>query len=202
MQEPSNPLVQNAYYNGWLSGCFASSLFVYDSFGLIIYAYLNAPGTQHDSTLACGLYHLLRKRTPAPFGLAADTAFSASGDLASKIWKPLTDGQLKSASNDESISVKKLCAMIKKHRAAVSIRQGAEWGMGGLQGVYRRLNLPLCVDHAKRQRLLLLVAHLWNFRVRTTGITQIGTVYSPNYMGNMNDNNAHSYYLQARDVNV
>ena len=67
MQEPAHPLVQNAYYNGWLSGCFSSNLFVFDSFGIIVYAYINAPGTQHDSTLACGLYDILRHKVPEPF---------------------------------------------------------------------------------------------------------------------------------------
>jgi len=98
---------------------------VYDSFGTIIYALLNAPGSQHDSTLAAGLYDLLRSKTSKGFALAADAAFCSKGELKDKVWKPLTTTQLRRASDDDSISVRKLVAMLKKHRAAVSVRQGA-----------------------------------------------------------------------------
>jgi hypothetical protein len=198
--DPSDPIQQNSLYNSWLCGCFSSSLFVYDSFGTIMYAMLNAPGSEHDSTLARRMYDLLRHNTPKGFGLAADAAFSTRGDLADKIWKPLTTTQLRNASENETVSVRKLVALLKKHRAAVSVRQGAEWGMGSIQNVFRRVNLPLSATHSTRLQLLKIVTHLFNFRVRTTGISQIGTVYDSEYMGCLRDTNPQTYFMQQRFV--
>lgn len=43
---------QNAAYNGWLHGCFVSSLFVFTPDGCIAWYITNAPGSWHDSHMA------------------------------------------------------------------------------------------------------------------------------------------------------
>lgn len=121
IHEPSDPLVQNAYYNGWLHYCVCSSIFVFCPLGTIIYYFLNAPGCEHDSALSVELYSLLLRRCEAGFGLAADSAFVATGDMEGKIFKPLRTDQLAKMAN--SVTVTQLATAIKKHRAAVSVRQ-------------------------------------------------------------------------------
>ena len=78
---------QNAYYNGWLGGCYASSIFVFAPDGTIIWATVNWPGSWPDGKLAKELYVLL-KDIPDGFAIAADSAFSRA-DMANKIVRPL-----------------------------------------------------------------------------------------------------------------
>jgi hypothetical protein len=59
VEEPSDPLVQNAYYNGWESRCVVSQLFVWGPDGTILYASLNNPGSMHDSAISRPLYRRL-----------------------------------------------------------------------------------------------------------------------------------------------
>ena len=64
----------------------------------------------------------------------------------------------------------------------------SEWGMSSIQNVFRRVNLPLSATHNMRLQLLQIITHLFNFRVRTTGISQIGTLYDE-YVGYLRDTN-------------
>ena len=197
------PCLQQAYYNGWISATVCSNLFVFSPLGEIIYCFLNAPGCQHDSTLAQELYHLLLSRTPPGFALAADTAFSASGEMKTRIIKPLSSSQLKRKADDKSVSVKKLAAIIKKHRACVSIRQGAEWGMNSIQNCWRRTNNTMTSNHARRNLELTCIARLFNLRTRLTDISQLRTVYSESYVGCFNPRQQPGVPFQnALDVTV
>ena len=96
---------------------------MYDSEGLLIYFYINGPGSVHDSQLSLRLYQILRTKVPAGFGLAADTAFSSAGELSGKIFKPLKTDEIKTMANDPAVRVSDLIRFLKKHRAAVSVRQ-------------------------------------------------------------------------------
>ena len=195
--------LQQAYYNGWLSSTVCSNLFVFSPLGEIIYCYLNAPGCQHDSTLAQELYDLLRRCTPLGFALAADTAFSSSGDMKDRIFKPLSTSQLQAKANDKTVSVKKLAALLKAHRACVSVRQGSEWGMNSIQNCWRRTNLKMASAHARRRVELTCIARLFNLRTRTTGISQLRTVYSEDYMGCFRtDQTAGVPFMNALDVTL
>ena len=98
---------------------------MYDSEGLIIYFFINGPGSQHDSQLSLRLYHILRTKIPDGFGLAADTAFSTAGTLAGKVFKPLKTDEIKKLADNPSVRVCDLIRFLKKHRAAVSVRQVA-----------------------------------------------------------------------------
>ena len=183
ISDPADPVEQNAYYNAWLAGCFCSNIFVFDSEGCIIWCCINAPGSWHDSAISMKLYTLLRTKVPEGKGICADSAFAASGDLATKIFKPLTEKQIAAAAHNEGIHWKTLINFLKKHRAAVSVRQAAEWGMGSIQRTYRRLYTTLTCDHAERKRDLSIIVRLFNYRTRTTHINQIRTVYDPSYLG-------------------
>ena len=150
--------------------CVHDHSLVFSPLGEIIYCFLNAPGCQHDSTLAQELYHLLLSRTPPGFALAADTAFSASGEMKTRIIKPLSSSQLKRKADDKSVSVKKLACIIKKHRACVSIRQGAEWGMNSIQNCCKRTTphpplCPVCTADTNTVALHGRTVHLATLRV-------------------------------------
>ena len=45
---------QNAFYNGWLHGAFASNLLCFAADGCIIHYVVNAPGSWHDQKLETG----------------------------------------------------------------------------------------------------------------------------------------------------
>lgn len=125
-----------------------------------------------------------------------------AGEAQHRIIRPLTTRELTGFSNDNSISVRKLAAIITRHRAALSIRQAAEWGMGTFQRVWGRLQLPLPTNQHKRWNILELAARLNNYRARTVGLNQIRTVFAGEYEGGSRENFRHTYYLSARDVTV
>jgi hypothetical protein len=59
--------------------CVQTSIFFYPTInsieGLIISCHLNAPGSWHDSCVACPMYENFHMCTPDEFYLASDTAF-------------------------------------------------------------------------------------------------------------------------------
>ena len=72
-----------------------------------------------------------------------------------------------------------LIAMKAMHRDVTTVRQAAEWGMRHLQSGFARLRVPLLLDVVARRLLLDACVLLHNFRVRTVGLSQIRTVYTP-----------------------
>mmetsp|Transcript_17360 Transcript_17360/g.25894 ORF Transcript_17360/g.25894 Transcript_17360/m.25894 type:complete len:120 (+) Transcript_17360:597-956(+) len=54
-----------------------------------------------------------------------------------------------------------------------SARQAAQWGMGAVEKVYRRLLLALPFNHIRRGLKLRNIYRLYNYCVRTCGISQI-----------------------------
>lgn len=154
-----NASVQNAYYNGWLSGCFVSNVILFMADGCICYANINCPGSWHDSVVAEPLYNvLLSSHTPANYRILVDSAFKHTGNYASIV-----------------------TSTANKDAAAISIRQAAEWGMRILQGAFARLTIPLRFDVEFNKDLISLSLHLYNYRTRTTGINQIRTVFDLMY---------------------
>ena len=52
VQEPWDDIEQSYYYNSWVHGHFISNLFVFSPDGYIRAAYINCPGSYHDSAMA------------------------------------------------------------------------------------------------------------------------------------------------------
>ena len=67
------------------------------------------------------------------------------------------------------------------HKACVSVRQAAEWGMRGVQAAFPRLTMRMTTDNARRHMILEIVFRLFNARTRLMKINQIRTVYDPDY---------------------
>lgn len=172
IKQSLNDLEQSVYYNGWKSAHYVSNVFAFDTYGCIIWASLNNPGSYHDSTCSKGLYERLKNQTPEPYNVVADTAFPFAGALAGKILKPLKSGDKMPASQYA------FAREVRTSHEVTSERQAAEWGMRSLQGTFPRLYMPSpASDHVKRLRMLTVITRLHNVRTRMVGINQIRTVY-------------------------
>lgn len=71
--------------------------------------------------------------------------------------------------------------MLERIAAYISLRQSSEWGMRALQGSFSRLITRLTSDYEFRQKLLLSIILLHNFRTEEIGINQIAEVFSYHY---------------------
>ncbi|KAE9083708.1 hypothetical protein PF010_g21108 [Phytophthora fragariae] len=104
--------------------------------------------------------------------VVSDSAFPSSTAMVGRILTPLKDGDL------EKILPSLRSSARTVHNAITSVRQAAEWGMGSIQKVYSRLNLPLPYDQKLRGMRLTNMFRMANFRVRTVGISQIRTTFT------------------------
>jgi hypothetical protein len=163
---PSDPTVQNAYYNGWDGGVSVTNVIVFTPDGCICIVRSNCPGSWHDSITALPIYHVLNNplHTPAPYRIIADSAFTATDRCVTC----LTLTQRRNASR----------AILGMNASITSVRQAVEWGMNTLQSIFNRLTVAMPCDVQYNRRLLLMVFHLFNFRARTHG-NQIKTVFDP-----------------------
>jgi hypothetical protein len=172
--EPSDPDLQNAYYNGWLSGCYVSGVFLFAFDGTIRWWRHNCPGSWHDAKIAAPLFPLLEDDAvmPAPFNIVADSAFPRTKAMGGKIISGLKENEVIPRGREN------MRKFARKHAAATSFRQISEWGMAALQRSFKILSTaPLSADTAERKRLLELVVLMFNYRTRLTGLNQIRTVY-------------------------
>ena len=108
------------------------------------------------------------------YGVLSDSAFPVSGALKGKILTPLKDGDL-----DIALPATRL-ALVALGNAITSMRQSAEWGMGAVEKVYRRLLEKLPFNPILRARRIQTLFLLYNFRVRTTNISQIKSYFNDN----------------------
>lgn len=173
--EPSEIDKQNAYYNGWLSGCYVSNVFVFTPNGKICFAALNRPGSWHDAQVARELYNLLLFHTPEGYNILADSAFPMTRELAGKI-----KAVYKQPALDNAETPQELARMLAHNEAVTGQRQSAEWGMRSLQGAFGRLRNPLPDDNTRRAMILRVVTHMHNFRAEKVGLNQIRSVYWTN----------------------
>ncbi|KAE9283429.1 hypothetical protein PF008_g27411 [Phytophthora fragariae] len=104
--------------------------------------------------------------------VVSDSAFPSSTAMTERILTPLKDRDL------ERILPSLRAPARTLHNAITSVRQAAEWGMGSVQKVYSRLNLPLPYDPKLRDLRLDNLFRMANYRVRTVGISQIRTAFA------------------------
>jgi hypothetical protein len=130
------------------------------------------PGSWHDSRVARPIYKKLQSQTPDGFYLVTDTAFPrGTAQIEGKIHAPIKTGQTVRGTATE------IEEKLAFDRQLLSYRQTAEWGMGGVQGAFGRLHLPLDIDNAEqRANLLETCFRLHNFRTRRVGHNQICAV--------------------------
>ena len=162
-KQPGDYLHQNRDYNGWTKECNRNILIVWDPFGKIVDAVVNAPGNFHDSRLAVrGNVYKHIESLPQPYKVCCDDAFSTGGKLKDKLVKTkeqYREGQVRST-YDQSLT---------------HLRQCSEWGNNVLTGVFRRLRGWLPVDNVHRAYIMWACVLLHNWRTETVGRNQIRT---------------------------
>ena len=166
--------MQSHFYNGWTHGHYIANLFLFTPDGHIRAAYLNSPGTTHDSTMATmsRIYKQIDDVFYSMEGTAkvvVDSAFAAE-DRPSLV---------KSFSNN----VRRDGQPRQPHRLnndATSVQQMAEWGMRGFQSSFPCLKENILYEEQGERKIMLnLMVLLYNFRVAKVGQNQIQSVYMP-----------------------
>ena len=133
----------------------------------------NFVGSWNDGDISRGLQDkLLREDINLPgYGKTTDTAFPVAGDLFGRIMTPLKEG------DEDRIPPNMRPYALRLSSAVTRIRQAAEWGMGAVGKVYRILERKLPYNLHIRGRRLKNLIMLYNYRVRTTEISQIRSVF-------------------------
>ncbi|EUC53939.1 DDE family endonuclease [Rhizoctonia solani AG-3 Rhs1AP] len=135
---------QNANFNGWLHSHVVSNVIVFSPDGTIMSSVINAPGSWHDSNVACPIYTLLREQTPGNYFLIADSAFPRLNvGNSQKIKVPLKKNTILPGDNAEQRRKK------AESKEVIKVRQAVEWGMRALQGCFSRLYMPLDTHDAE-----------------------------------------------------
>lgn len=173
VQEPSDTDTQNALYNGWLHSVLITGVLCFSVDGLIIWAKHNCVGSWNDGDMSRELQEklLCADLCEEDHGIVADTAFPVSKGLRGKIISPLKENELERAHPLAQ------AALLSLSNSITSLRQACEWGVGSIEKVWRQLLRPLPYNPGLRRIRLTNLFRLWNFRVRTTGISQIRNVF-------------------------
>ena len=175
VQEPTDIDIQNAMYNGWLHSVLVTGVLCFGVDGCLIWGKHNCVGSWNDGDMSRDLQEKLLYDVDDGWGIIADTAFPVSKQLVGKIISPLKEGELERAHPHAQRALLRLSAEI------TSCRQACEWGVGSVEKVWRQLLLPLPYNQNVRHKRLNNIHRLWNFRVRTTGISQILNTFGDSY---------------------
>lgn len=184
-----DPIAQNRDFTLWKEDTFRDCVFITDPYGRIVDAAVNYPGNFHDSKKALWSHmyeHILA--LPAPYRVASDSAFVASGDFKDKVIKT----KWKKTKED--------CKKGRKEKVAsqlTHLRQPAEWSNNSITGVYRRLQCELPTDNARRAYILWSCIFLTNWRTNTSDRNQIATYF--NYLDECRKDQA-SYKKEVADT--
>ena len=171
--------LQNAYFEGFTQAVEATNLFVFNFFGELIHAAINYPGSWHDTKLAMvsGLYFpkLSDEMTPPGMAILGDSAFVNNTSVTNG---KIVRGRKANETSDIPVSAELGAVDIILQRIMPSERQSAEWGVRAIKAPFSRLQVPLPADAKKRERLITICCHLFNYRTRLVGLNQIRTTYS------------------------
>lgn len=180
VETSGDPIEQSYYFNGWLQGHYLSNLLLFSCDGKIRAAYLNCPGTYHDSAMAHrgevykkieGLYTSSDGRAK----VVVDSAFNLEQ----------CPYLIKSYQNNYNGDFRQIPVI---NQEATSVRQLAEWGMRGFQSSFPRLKDKLRItNHTERQMILSLCLKLWNYRASVVGQNQIRSSFMPHLNRIAND---------------
>ena len=167
---------QRAYYNGYYKDTRCNNVFLFTPDGKIRSASINAPGSNHDTTVAITIMRrCLRKLKPLGKIVMVDKGFPRSGIFQDVLVGPL--GKKTIRKFRRLLTVEQFEGKVSLHHTYTSLRQAAEWGMRGLQGSFPRLRTRLTSDSEVRKEIIFSICLLHNFRVSFVGISQIATVF-------------------------
>jgi hypothetical protein len=173
VEKPTANDIQNACYNGWLHATLITGVLCFGVDGTVCWGKHNIVGSWNDGDTSRKFQEkLLDENINLPnHGVLSDSAFPVRKGLEGKILTPLKDGDLERQPIHLQVVIQ-ACS-----NAITSMRQSAEWGMGAVEKVYRRLLNKLPFDQDVRARRLDVIYRLYNFRVRMTGISQIRSYF-------------------------
>jgi hypothetical protein len=182
IEKPGDDVRQSHFYNGWTHSHYVANLFLFTPDGRICDAYVNSPGTTHDSTMAnmSKIYDkvdAVYERFNGMAKIVVDSAFASDErDSLIKSYQTIEgrNGQLR---QDRQVN-----------NEATAVRQMAEWGMRGFQSSFPRLKEKIKFEERGERKVMLhLMVHLYNYRVAKVGQNQIMNVYMPHLNVDAND---------------
>ena len=162
---------QNDDFTGWKEDVFRDYVLVTDTYGRVVDAAVNWPGSMHDSKKALWAHiydHILR--LPRPYKVAADSAFRSSG--------PFKDVMVKTKWKKDKSTGWYECSDSDVGSQQTHLRQPAEWSNHSVGSVCRRLLCELPTDNVKRGYILWSCLFLTNWRTSTVGRNQTDTYFS------------------------
>ena len=169
LEQSGDALIQERFYNGWTHDHYVSSVLCFCPDGTIPIAFINCPGSLHDSQIADygNIYDKLQyvyERDGAKC-----TVDSAFGNVAREYLIK---------SSQELIHIHDYMER-QIAKDATSMRQSAEWGMRAFQSSMPRIKDRMKFEE-RGERLVTLSAmiYLYNFRARTVGINQLNSFYA------------------------
>jgi hypothetical protein len=128
VEKPTNALLQNAMFNGWLQQTFVTGVFCFAADGTVVWGKHNVVGSWNDGEVSRrSLQEKLKSEACnlPNHGVVADTAFPVCGELAGCIMTPLKEGEFERVQPPElRLIVTAISRMI------ISLRQACEWGNG------------------------------------------------------------------------
>jgi hypothetical protein len=173
VQKPSNIDHQNACYNGWLHATLITGVLCFGVDGTLIWGKHNCVGSWNDGDISRELQWMLMDDNLLEHnhGIVSDTAFPVGKALVGRIVSPLKENEL------ERADPRARPALLRLSSSITSLRQACEWGMGSVEKAFRQLLLPLPFNQELRMKRLNNIFRLWNYRCRTTHISQIKSVF-------------------------
>ena len=112
-------------YNGFYGDTRINNVFAFAPTGKIIYAFINYPGSSHDSQVSMDLCIKVIEKI-GNYAICVDQGFKRSGSMYDKFLGPI------STEMRRKLSLILLSLLIRLHEMYVSLRQASEWGMRAL----------------------------------------------------------------------
>lgn len=171
LEKAGDNAVQNIFYNGWTGGTYITNLFLFSPDGKIRLAFINAPGSIHDSNMAMlgDVYNKIDAVYESTGGgrIVGDSAFCAKA----------SDAIIKSRQSffNRDGSISQSGSMFAQ---ATAVRQLSEWGMRGLQGAFPRVKDRIRYEEKGDRKIFLSgLVLLYNIRAHLVGMNQIRTTF-------------------------
>ncbi len=169
MQQASTTKQQGYFYNGWKHNHFVTSVFCYCPDGTIPIAYMNLPGSMHESTIADwgGIHDKLLLLYE---GMGAVTCVNLAFRMRNSpyIIKSLQTNYIGEGNTDAAVQHD-----IMQKRQATSMRQSSEWGMRALQSSFPRMFDQMTYKQKGEQQIgIKMMVYFYNLHARMVGINQ------------------------------
>jgi hypothetical protein len=169
LEMSGDAITQERYYNGWTHDHYVTSVLCFCPDGTIPIAYINIPGSVHDSQVAeyGNIYNKLEcvyRRDGAQC-----TVDSAFGNVTREYLIKSSQELIHISSyRDRGIA-----------RDASSMRQSAEWGMRAFQSSMPRIKDRMQFEERGEWKVTLtMMVLVYNLRARMVGINQLNSFYA------------------------